>query len=408
MNADKSVDDREARSADALLVEICRLVYGTDLATSGQKFREALYAQARDMNGRGVSRQAIRGWFDSNVKIRRPKAIVFLSEFLQTAVRREDLSVLDLKLFDEIMLTAGRNDDRIRPDPAIEARSFLEKNVGVFKILSPISKADDISTRNDVADLFYPSRYRSELDQSYYVIYRYSTEGPSIVKTFMVIKRPIRWFMNLNSFVEFIRGGEGFQRDVARESRGVVARMAHSYYAMGYRYDIPFDPDMDEAEYRSRRQEAAKTAASLEISAIEYSDIGLRRGLFPALALTSAAMNQPVIARTAFLHLGTKESLGSIITHEMINPTELSASEIAKDLIQTIGRLKGINCDRYGSTLHRYVNRDDWAPEGARELGLKIIAMIGNTPAAALRLKTGEAIGAIETFSESATMRPRP
>ena len=111
--------------------------------------------------------------------------------------------------------------------------------------------------------------------------------------------------------------------------------------------------------------------------------------------MTIAAGHQPVVARMAFLHLGTRTSLGQKLSDRQVDLRELSAEELASDLKKTVQRLKKDHkCKTFGIHLQEAVSERNWETKGAQALAEHILRMIDNTPAWEIAQSSAPAKGA--------------
>jgi hypothetical protein len=393
-----------------LIAEICSVLYGGNLKDNKERLRTALYDHLRSMRMKPISRQAIKHWLDDEgAQVTRPQAIAFLHDFLSHAVVEKQLPAAAIDTYRQLVMYTARfanidyGSNRIA-DAHIEE---IKNNNGIVRIISNILAIDRFSLRDERNDLFYPSSENLPNDQSYYLVYRHSTTERAVLKTFLVCKSPQRNFINAHSFVQFIRGGKDFHPDVVKESQGLILKLEKAYYWIGYNYRVRLEDD--HPGYQFARIEAKRRPISLELMVTEFDDIGLDRGLFPGLIATTAAMNQPVVGRAAMLHLGTSQSLGKFISHDLVQPSEIRPEELEGDLQETVGRMRNNGCLRFGRSLDHSLRGGNWTSVGAAQLAKRILQMIDNTPAAEA---TGEAAvharGAIETFGDVPGSRPRP
>lgn len=246
-------------------------------------------------------------------------------------------------------------------------------------------------------------------DETYYVVYRHSTDNGAIVKSFLVVQTPQKAATMNWGFNHFVQGGPDFHPEVSRISEGVVLSFASSYALLGYSYDVDalafktLNP-ADRAPYRS-------DVRGIELIAIEETDVKNAKQLFGAVTQTQAASGQPVIARVALLYVGSSSTLRRPISHLSVNPTELSDATLETDIEETIANLR--KSGRLPGSLLDIKRTDGRAfKRQVASLAARILAMIDNIPAweVSPRNRTPSTKpsgrGAIETYSRQG--RPRP
>lgn len=362
------------------------------------------------------SEQAITNWFSSsNARPVRSTSLAFLYAYVASNVARDKLSSVEAQnLYDEVQKFLGSG--HVLPGSQLQPIQSRREQF-LMAMIDIVLARGRRPARRELDDFFYPSPEgysADQQDESYYVMYRYSTTEGAILKTFMVCKKPQRDFSEYFSYLTFIHGGEHFFPDVVRESTGVILKYENCYQFFGYNYKLPSNRRADPTGYGQRRVIAKSDPRALETIAIEYADLDLERGLFPGLTMTMAASSQPIIARVALLHLGTHRSLGRRLSDEDVKPTELPSSQLNTDLRQMVARLHSLDCSRFPGKLAQSAQRLDWAREGSDDLAEEIRRMIDNIPAWELSLSYSsnvpapQARGAIETYSRNTRNRPRP
>ena len=262
-------------------------------------------------------------------------------------------------------------------------------------------------------DLFNNGDPRDSRDWSYFLVYRYSTNRGELLKSFLVIQKPEPEFKDYG-FNHFVWGGKkkGQNRNVFRECEGAVLALEKAYYLVSYNFVVGVNKrTSDPNAYETARQNAKKHPIGMGLLSAEYEEITRNPGLFSGVTMTIAAGHQPVVARLAFLHLGTKTSLGCELSDRDVDLRELLPDELEGDLRSTVGRLKKKQCKTFGTHLQDEVSESSWEKKGVKGLAQKILEMIDNTPAwetvrppRSSRRKTFKSQGALETFGPG---RPR-
>src|SRR5262249_7355645 len=159
-------------------------------------------------------------------------------------------------------------------------------------------------------------------------------------------KRPQKNLSTSFSFLRFMRGDRNVLAELVRESEGVILKWETSYEFLGFSYRMPSDDALG-PDYPGERLRAKLRPRGIELMAFEYAEIEIEHGLFSGLTMTTAAVNQPVIARVAMLHLGTVSLLGTNISDEDVQPTVFNVSDLAPDLRSLVARLQNIPCKRF-------------------------------------------------------------
>ncbi|AVT77473.1 hypothetical protein RPPS3_34110 [Rhodopseudomonas palustris] len=294
----------------------------------------------------------------------------------------------------------------------------------VIHRLGDLFRASRRNGRPVVTDLFRNGDHNDGADWSYFLVFRYSTNRGELLKSFLVIQSPDAEF-NGYGFNHFVWGGakKGQNRYVFRECEGAVLTLEKAYYFVGYNYVIGADKRAaDPAVFENARVKAKAHPNGMGLLAAEYEEITRNCGLFSGVAMTLAAAHQPIISRLAFLHLGTKTSLGFDISDRDMQPRELSPKELVGDLKKTVKELRRRGGRVLGIQLQEAIAEKNWEKSGAEALAQKILGMIDNTPdwerskdqAERSKRQGGRAIraarvkrvaeGAIETFGPN---RPR-
>jgi hypothetical protein len=405
-----------------LLDRVCLVQYGQVSAANRNRLREALYAHHRNMGVKSISRQSISYWFtQKNRQVKRRQAMAFLYTYLTNNVPRDSITDDSTRqIYDQLLLTLNSRANVLSTGEAISnilpmtPGDRLVAGNGIQYLTRIMTGTSRDIRHNELTDLFYTSLDSStdDSDQSYYLVYRYSTEG-GVIKSFLVCKQPEGGEDNF-TFVQFLRGErtseDGAIPIVFRENVGIILKCPKSYYWLGYNYTVPVYKRDD--HYANLRIRAKLESTGIEVIVVEYDDLVIDKGLFPGLMTTVAALHQPVIARVAILHLGTKKSLGRYLTDEVTTPKELKADCVSTDLRSIIGRMQEIGCKRFGRILDLAIREDDWKDRGANNLTKRILRMINNMPAweenrnkENQNKEPSHARGAIETFS---SLYPRP
>lgn len=269
--------------------------------------------------------------------------------------------------------------------------------------------------RSDAHDLFEGGNRSSQAETSYYLAYRYSTNCGNVMKLFITIERPDANFRSFCSFYLFSRGllrnNERGGKRIFRECEGIVLPFERAFYLVGYNYNVRVRTNVSQVGYQEFRQRARQHPDGLGVIAVEYEDIDRSNGLIGGLIMTMAGENQPIVARLALLHLGTKSSLGMNVWDHQVLPWEGPSEEAGRDLQMTLDRVRGLGCKDFGPAVTAALTGD--AEAAGENLLRSVLNIIDNTPAwetashnpsAAHRSDDFFARGALETYGMD---RPR-
>jgi ribosomal protein L20 len=406
-----------------LLEEVASIRFGEKLKACDIKLMKEMIGHLRNMDPKPIARQTILNWFyKENVEIRREGAVAFIYDYVIRNVTEEILGDEDRRrAYDQVLMFTSRKaktyydnfkSSEIRSHYNIETQTDSHSNELASSILAVVSFNNMLNMNNEINDLFSAvgSSRGDEFDQSYFLIYRHSTVNSAILKSFLVIKKPLKNGRGLFTFSHFVWGGLEFQPNIFKESQGVMLKMDKGYYWVGYNYRVHADKRNEPSEYAFQRKEARKRALAIEVITAEYDEIQLSHGLFSGLTLTSAASNQPVVARLAMLHLGTRASLSQFVSDMMVLPSEISNDGLENDIIETVTRMREAGCLHFGAAIHGIVNKKPEVQKKiALELGRRIRKMILNLPDRSALHGDSYLIGdgAIETYSDHPNNRPR-
>jgi hypothetical protein len=407
--------DADEITTSNLIDQLASIRFGNASSQTKKRLERDLKRFRRVTNAE-ISETAIENWFrPQGADPLRARSIGFLHDYFTHNVKKGSLSAKNQQ---ELY---GLIEEFLRPpayskSPSTQtASSPVERHDSfVTAMINMILEKGNRGDERELDDFFYcsPSASRQAEDQSYYAMYRHSTTG-GILNTFLVLKKPLLDMTTFYSFVMFVRGGPEFHPDVVRESQGLILKYDSCYQLFGYTYRLPNDDARGRGASFEQRLFAKTQPRALEIIALEYADINLDRGLFSGAVMTIGAQNQPVLARGAFLHLGTSQSMKRIISDKTIEPTEMRVDELSEDLRKMVARLQGEGTERFPGKLGREVLRPDWMDVGAKTLAEEILTMTDNAPAWETspankdRVDAPHGRGAIETFSKSGN-RPRP
>jgi hypothetical protein len=392
-----------------IIDQLALLRFGTLSADSKVRLKRELKRYRRSSDAQ-ISSPAIDNWFnDSGATPYKTGSIAFLHGYLIANIKP---APEHRDLYDS--LESSLRPPKNRPHSRPVAHSLREGNLYVVGMINTILDRGRRSDRNEIDDFFYCSPDNtviSEKDHSFYVVYRYSTKA-RIVKEFLVCKRPQKDLSSSFSFLRFMRGDRNVLPELFRESEGVILKWETTYEFLGFNYRVSSDDTDEPAESVTRRMIAKSRPGGVELMAFEYDEIGVEHGLFSGLAMTVGALNQPIVARVAMLHLGTVGSLGRGISHQDVQPTVFDVNGLANDLRSSVSRLQKLGCNKFAPKLNNAVARSDWNDRGSARLAEEINTMLDNTPGWETsptnqnRPKEPHGRGAIETFTRTGN-RPR-
>ena len=170
---------------------------------------------------------------------------------------------------------------------------------------------------------------------------------------------------------------------VFRECDGFIFKLEKAYYFLGYNYTIKANKKTDPEEYLRKRDLARTIPTGMGLVAFEYDDVATSTSrVTPGLTMTVAAYHQPIISRTALLHLGTKRSfaLESRVVEELVEPREMLFDQFSDDLKSMIGRLRKAGCQHFAEYLGGLINDPAWDTTGYQALSSEIIGLLNNLP----------------------------
>jgi hypothetical protein len=384
-------------SEDAVLEHIHFVLYGKPLefGIKSRFFKDlGIYQRALERAGDPtVSLPAIRSWLRDGGSATRPTrtaAMRFLRGFLlwmtanEPAVPAERKAVLEavirlLSRYDTVASAATPS--------AAAGRSPRDAAKGLNPIIGRAFQnlllASDRISRQVDRDLFRDSSSKEGPDHSYFLMFRHSTNRGAILKSFLVCQKPEPAVVNSYGFNMFIWGGQApeFHGHIFRETEGLILKSEKSYYLLGYDFSVPVDKRRDPQEYGRLRPFYREHPNGMGLTSIEYDDIDQRPGLFGGVTMTVAAGRQPVIARVAFLHLGTSSRMGAKLSDHIVQPTELYDHQLSGDLRRTVERMQAAGCTRYGIDLEQRVQSRNWRRGGPSRLARRLTEMIANLPA---------------------------
>jgi len=194
---------------------------------------------------------------------------------------------------------------------------------------------------------------------------------------------------------------------IFRECEGFILKLARSFYFLGYNYTVPVDKRQEPDLYRKERMTAKCSPNGMGALSFEYDDVLRSPGLFPGVTMTVGALAQPVIARVAMLHIGTRHLLGRELSDRDVAPSELPVADLARDLTETVSALKELGCSNFGMSIQQSLGAQRNSESRLSRVSESILEMIDNRPAWRRdeRGRLGQAArGAIETFGSG---RPR-
>jgi hypothetical protein len=306
-----------------------------------------------------------------------------------------------------------RQDNNFKANiPFDESQKLFLNDTSIMAAVRAIVYASSKNTRSERDDLFRGGKSEG-IDQSYYVIYRFSTTSKLIVKSLIKINTPNNQSdsYSFNHFVWCGRNAPSGHQSVVktpiyRECEGVIAKFETSYYMIGYNFTVPINRLANPSKYHELRNKKRERPSGIGVLAIEYESIRQNPGLFSGLTMTLAAHDQPIVARVAILHLGTESAFGRKIDDEIVLPGELKISELWEDTKLLIERLKTTRVVELAEHLQILSALPEWEENGSRVLADKILDMIDNMPAGPKKKQTHLAQGALETYG-SQDDRPR-
>lgn len=397
-----------------IIFEIHRLQFGTAFSGTPLKAKKAFIQSVTtySKNHKGVAAGTIRNWLGLGSTLRAPNdgGKRFLLRYLKHIVSEGlivagmEIDAASLEQFLRETVPDRRSGEQKQAEDQDDADGGLDRIV--IDRLGNLFRASRGNRRSITSDLFHNGDPQDETDWSYFLVYRYSTNRGELLKSFLVIQKPDPAFKDYG-FNHFVWGGQkkGQNWHVFRECEGAVLALEKAYYFLGYNFVVGANKrESTHSLYEKARRSAKEHPNGMGLLSAEYEEITRDKGLFSGVTMTIAAGHQPVVARLAFLHLGTRTSLGCELSDRHVNLRELSASELASDLRSTVGRLRReCHCENFGIHLQRATSEKSWVTKGAPALAARILQMIDNTPAWEATQATAPRSG-----GSKAKKRPRP
>jgi hypothetical protein len=196
--------------------------------------------------------------------------------------------------------------------------------------LRTLLKVDPDDQRNIARWLFRETDIRKLFatpERSYYVLYRYSTQTPEIVKTFLVIDSPALSGLNCFTFVH-IYGSE--RNRVRRITRGTLVGFPQSIYFIGMSAHVlrgrdPLGrPNVDQPQ-------------GLKIMVIPASETQGSSDLIPGVYMSNGLRWNAIVGRIALIHIGFQSVIGELSdTDSAVTPSILHGSDAFQEDLRKI------------------------------------------------------------------------
>jgi hypothetical protein len=359
------------------------VIYNLSLVEDGQK--------------PGITPQGIKRWFGGADGLRPPtkqNAKRFLYRYLRSiedlvkegeAKQAYDDLALELSPYAPAPEQRPAQQQAVGATPSNGAVVALDGRTPAGAIIARFLSQVPPWGRNEHHDLYGDTASPNEND-SYYIMYRFSTNNGSVLKTFLEVSNSVIDGKRIYTFKHSIWSSNDpkFSSNVFHECDGVIGRFEKSYYFAGLNYKIHINRHEDSDRYDKEKDSHKTLANGVGIITVEHSSIDRNHDLIAALTMTLADETQPVIARAAILRLGTKSRLKLALDGKLVEPTELDRDKISEDLKRLINRLKekGINEGSLPAYLRGQLkDKQHWNSRGAKDLEKRIIEMIANLPA---------------------------
>jgi hypothetical protein len=369
-------------------------------------FRELCVFAKNQRNAKlpAVSEPTVRNWLSTEPPTPNENGKVFLLHYVRHILRAPGLGdVKSIEALSQVQqhLVSILPDDKASDDPS-KVPILDEIGIDRVRLLFNYSR---YNSRPIARDLFRDGEPKQERDYSYFLLFRYSTNRGELLKSFLVVKKPDSRLSNHYAFNHFIWGGAR-HRHIYRECEGAVLKLEKSYYFMGYNFIVKANKRDNPARYAELRDEAKETPNGMGLIAAEYTDVESSPGLFSGVTMTLAANHQPVLARIAFLHLGTKSGLECEVSDGDVEPNELAPARLARDLRQTVKHLIDKGAKQFGTEVQAALSEGKLSQAAAGNMANQILSIIDNTPAweRTRRGSKPQARGALEPFGPG---RPR-
>jgi hypothetical protein len=151
---------------------------------------------------------------------------------------------------------------------------------------------------------------------AYYAGFRYSTLEGRIVQSFLAVLAPGDNKQDFVSFVHVVKGDH--KHDVKKVTKGIVINLAPATYFLG----------------RTLRDDAA-TVSNLEVITIERDTLLAKAPVLHALIKSSAAVNQPIVARMVLVKIGDRIGMA-----RKVNDSDFETAEFDDHLLSA--RIKSL------------------------------------------------------------------
>jgi hypothetical protein len=379
-----------------ILSEVNFVRFGTTLSAENKAellWELVIFQRALRRTGRPIiSEQAIRAWFPDNGPLGQPKratSMEFISSYLNSLKDKKAIPEGERSSrFHALALSLSLSGESLGRD----ASDFVTRDAGdqlaALRVLRPdplavlalqvLAAVSNRNKRSELDDFFRGGDVSDPTDQSYFLMYRYSTTGGNVLKTFLVVKKP-RTDLSTFSFSHFIWPSTSNKIQIFRECEGFILKLDRAYYLFGYNYEVKENKRFYLREYLKKRTASKLNPNGIGTIAVEYESIDESLGLWGGTTMTLAASNQPIIARVVLMHLGTRSALGVGLNDTIVQPSELEAGKFASvvdavggDLKTVVSNIRNLGAKRFAERLETTLNTPNWEIALANDIDLRI------------------------------------
>ena len=287
-----------------------------------------------------MSETAVRNLLDleGHPTTPRSRTLEFVIFYLRWLQDKSDVPVENQTKLNDLL-------EQLHKDKPVSTRSAEADNLFGNDALAR-SKFFDVVFRNitesrEEQQIFFPTVFnaKNNLDllsyanTAYYHLFRYSTLEGKILKSFLAILTPAENKLGFFSFAHIAKGGmtsDDHYNRIKKVTRGIIVNLAPATYFIG----------------RTLRDNS-QNVSNFEMMAIERDTLLASRPVIHALVMSSAAVNQPIIARAVLVRIGDRLSFGKKIDDEMAAPTEFEDEKLLSIINHDLGTMtdRGLKVD---------------------------------------------------------------
>jgi hypothetical protein len=374
------------------LGRIAKLRYGSSSEASLAELRNELVRFA-ERDKYPISRAAVYNWFMRGARPKREKARTLIKRYLSWLSESGQIS--RSSVIADVELREFLGPGLLGPDVPFPGQAKAQ----VMSDLEAMVGGNAPPQRRVENDFFYCSRSSNlDQDESYYAMYRHSSLQDDIIKSLLVLRYDSQ--AGLSFLRSSVASPDRFLSDI-RQTRGSVFDLGGTYQFFG---QIMRVTEMPDRHAQFSLDVPTSRPLGIETIAFQQSAIAMNPGLFSGITMTIGHTNQPIAARVAMVHLGTRDWLGGRLDEFGIEPSYIRSKELVDDLFRMTEALGKHSSVVSGPALYRIVKKSERGGVRPR-LGNQVLAMLNNIPSFDLARETADDESnsgrkAIEPFSE--------